>query len=103
MTDLVHIEEWNNQLATKEDSNELKTLLDDKLKKQWLWNLNEFLADNLIDVVINAKSPDIKWNLHKDYGEVNRALNTLHKIANPKVWQNNINIWLFTPPTNIKY
>ena len=34
MNDLIQIEEWNNQLVTKQESNELKTLLDKKLKTE---------------------------------------------------------------------
>lgn len=98
------IEIINNELYKPEDSwSDLKKVVNKKLKEKWLWDLNDFLTELLIDVAINAKSPDIKWNLHKDYWEINRAIMTLHKIANPKIWQTNVNVWFFTPPNNINY
>ena len=94
----------NNWLATTEDSwSELKKVVNQKLKEKWLWDINTFLTDLLIDVALNAESPDIKWNMHRDYWEINRAINTLHKIANPKIGQTNVNFWFFTPPNNINY
>lgn len=98
--DWLIIQDNNTQLQKQEEdtSSLLLDIINQKLNDKDLWNVYEFLAENLIDVVINAKSPDVKWQLHKDYWEVNRALWTLHKIINPKVWQKNINIWFFTPP-----
>lgn len=94
MTD---IELYEDKPLVNRPDNELKAVLDKKLEARGLTDLNDFIAEQLIDVVINAKSPDIHGDLHKDYWEVNRALATLHKIANPKVGQSNINIWLFAP------
>ena len=102
MTDII-LAETNNQLMKTDDATKLKQVVDKKLKEKWLWDLNNFIAEVLIDVAINAKSPDIKWELHKDYWEVNRAIATLHKIANPKIWQTNFNVWFFTPPNTINY
>lgn len=96
MTDIELYEE--KPLANSKPDNELKAVLDQKLKAMGKKDLNDFIADNLIDVVVNAKSPDVHGDLHKDYGEINRALATLHKIANPKVGQHNVNV-LFAPQT----
>jgi hypothetical protein len=101
MNDIQVINTW---LTKPEDSwTELKNVVNQKLKEKWLWDINTFLTELLIDVAINAESPDVKGNLHKDYWEINKAINTLHKIANPKIGQTNVNVWFFTPPNNINY
>lgn len=97
---------WSSELSNQSEKDQLdkfKESLSWLLEEQWLWTPEEFLMWIFVDTIKNAKAPDSEWNLHRDYGNVNRAAENLMKVMNPKKNQTNINIWLFHPPKDINY
>ena len=91
----------NNTSLQNENNDDINKLMLDavnrELAKEWK-NIYDFVAELFIDTAKNAKAPDVKWNLHTDYWNKNRAAENLMKIINPKAWGKNINVGLFVSP-----
>lgn len=78
-----------------------KTEIVKSLDKQWLDE--DFIANTLKHIVLNAKVADNKWELHEDFKTKLAAINSIHKM---KTWQKdwtNVNVAFFQSPKEIKY
>ena len=98
MNELIKVETNMTKQETKQEEIMSKAIQKALINK-WI-NLTPemFLAENIVDVVLNAESPDIKGNMHKDFTEINRALFLMHKALTPQKWGSAVNIAFFTPP-----
>jgi len=85
------------QWVIKQEQKDIVKALDKK------WLDDNFIAETLKHIVLNAEVADNKWNMHEDFKTKLSAITQIHKMkTGAKEWTN-VNIAFFQPPWEIKY